>query len=145
MNRVCLALSTVLALVLAAGEGVAQAPPSAPATGREVVVEGGKYVDVTVPELQLLTENADFLIVNVHVPFEGDLPDTDASIPFDQIEAHIAHVSADKDAKILLYCRSGRMSTTAAATLAKMGYTAVHNLVGGFNAWAAAGLPMAER
>jgi rhodanese-related sulfurtransferase len=34
------------------------------------------------------------------------------------------------------------MSTEASGVLARLGYTRVYNLVGGFNAWRAAGLPM---
>jgi rhodanese-related sulfurtransferase len=34
------------------------------------------------------------------------------------------------------------MSTTAARELVALGYTNVYNLVGGFNAWAEAGLPL---
>ena len=41
----------------------------------------------------------------------------------------------DKDAKIVLYCRSGGMSRAAAYELAEEGYTNVYDLVGGKNAY----------
>ena len=118
---------------------------AADAIGKPVKVAGGAYTDISVEELQAMFENKDFLFVNVHIPFEGDIHDTDLSIAYDEINQHLDQLPEDKNAKIVLYCRSGRMSSIAAEELVKAGYTDVYNLAGGFNTWEAAGLPIEGR
>jgi rhodanese-related sulfurtransferase len=100
---------------------------------------GGQYVDIIPQELHAMLEGKDFFFVNVHIPYEGEIPDTDAFIPFDQIPAHIDEFPPAKDAKVVLYCRSGSMSATAARELVQLGYTNIFNLDGGFRAWSGEG------
>lgn len=133
MKKIWFSLMALMAFTLAACSGLDSGNDSK-----------GTYQDISVPELQGMFENQDFIFVNVHIPFEGDIPNTDLSIPYNEIEQNLEKLPADKDAKIVLYCRSGNMSSIAAETLVDLGYTNVSHLEGGFNAWQKAGLPMKD-
>jgi rhodanese-related sulfurtransferase len=100
------------------------------------------YTDISISELENMLKNKDFVLVNVHVPFEGNIPNTDLSIPYNTIDQHLDQLPADKNAKIVLYCSSDSMSNIAAKTLVQNGYSNIANLVGGFSNWEKAGLPL---
>ncbi len=136
-------LLPLFALLLIAAPVLGQAPAAQPTIGQRMPVPGGAYWEITVPQLQTMLTQKDFPLINVHVPFNGDLPLTDASIPFDQILAHLNELPSDKNAPVVLYCQSGPMGLRAATALAGQGYTRIYNLQGGMRAWGAAGLPMA--
>lgn len=102
------------------------------------------YAMITVSELEKLIDSEEFTFVNVHIPVEGNIPGTDAEISFDDMESYLDQLPMEKDAKIVLYCRSGSMSRTASEALVDLGYTNVFDLEGGYNAWVANGLPFEE-
>lgn len=108
--------------------------------GKQVQVQGGVYTEVSVSELRYKLKNKDFTLVNVHIPFEGNIPNTDVTITYDQIAQSLDRLPTDKNAEIVLYCHSGRMSTIASETLVGLGYTSIYNLDGGMVAWKNAGL-----
>ena len=110
--------------------------------GKVVKTDKGQYTDISVSELKAMLQNKDFAFINVHIPFEGKINPTDAFIPYNEIDKHLDQLPADKNAKIVLYCRSDNMSNQAAHTLVGLGYTNLYNLDGGFNAWKDAGLPL---
>lgn len=83
----------------------------------------------------------DTFVVNVHVPYEGEIEGTDAFIPYDQI-AGDDRLPPDSDTEILLYCRSGRMSASVSRALEDAGYTNIVDLDGGMVAWEAGGRPV---
>lgn len=55
-------------------------------------------------------------------------------IPYTEIENKATEMLPDKDAQILVYCRSGRRSKIASETLSKLGYTNVKEF-GGIIDW----------
>ncbi|CAN5886244.1 hypothetical protein BH23ACT11_BH23ACT11_29880 [soil metagenome] len=106
--------------------------------GETVPVEGGSFTRVPPEELKTMIDEEEVPLVNVHIPFEGDIPDTDLSIPYNKIDQNTGRLPA-KDEKIVLYCRSGGMSAEASKTLVGLGYTNVWDFGGGMNAWQQSG------
>lgn len=86
-----------------------------------------------------MLKSKDFVFINVHIPFAGNIAGTNLSIAYDQIEQNLSQLPVDKSAKIVLCCRSGRMSAFAAEDLVSLGYTNIWNLDGGKDAWAQSG------
>ena len=91
--------------------------------------------DLTVAEFDAALAQSDAFLVDVHIPEQTHLSDTDAFISYDQVAARLAEFPQDKGAAIILYCRSGSMSSEAMRTLTSHGYTNVKHLVGGIQAW----------
>ncbi len=100
------------------------------------------YTMVSVAEFQTMMEAKDFFLVNVHIPVEGNIPGTDANIPFDEIPTYLDQFPQDKDSKIVLYCKSNSMALSAAEELASLGYSNLYNVDGGTVAWQEAGLAL---
>lgn len=138
MIRVVSALYAAGALLLAA----CQSSASTDVQEKKIELSGGSYTDISVTELQSMLKDKDFTLVNVHIPYAGDIPKTDLSIPYNEIEQNLEQLPVDKNAKIILYCQSDRMSRIASETLVDMGYTNVYNLDGGMVAWKGTGLDL---
>ena len=111
-------------------------------TGETVSTADGSYQNITPTELHSILKNKDFAFINVHIPFAGNIPDTDLSIPYNEIQQNLSQLPKDKDVKIVLYCSSGRMSQIAAEELLSLGYSNVWNLQGGMVDWQQAGFEL---
>jgi rhodanese-related sulfurtransferase len=126
---------------VALGVAACSSPPAL-VTATKVSVAGGTYTNVSPAQLKQMLATKDFVLINVHVPYAGELAQTDAFIPYNDIEQNLAKLPADKNAKIVLYCSSGHMSGIAVNTLIKLGYTNIWNLEGGMASWESAGNPL---
>ncbi len=124
------------------GKDRGSARSSAREVGEEVAVPGGSYTRVSPAELRGALRGGDLLLVNTHVPFAGNLPGTDLSIPFDRVAQNTNRLPADRDARIAVYCLGGPMSASASEALVRLGYENVWDLEGGMEAWEGAGLPL---
>ncbi len=63
------------------------------------------FTDITVAQLEARLPNKDFTLVNVHIPFAGNIPQTDVSIPYNEIAQNVDKLPATKR-------KSSRPSTT---------------------------------
>ncbi len=129
---------------------VAACSPAAdtrPATGTFTEqAKVGSYQTLTLDAFaDILAKNkSKYTVVNVHIPYEGEIEGTDAKVPYDDLNALMATLP-DKNAPIILYCRSGRMSEIASKALAEKGYTQVWDVPGGMIAWEASGRKIIEK
>jgi rhodanese-related sulfurtransferase len=82
------------------------------------------------------------IVINVHIPYAGDIPGTEVDIPFDQVDDIETYLKHDHCADVVLVCNGGSMSLSAGNELIQRGYLRVRDLNGGMGAWQAAGYPL---
>ncbi len=85
-------------------------------------------------------------LIDVRQPQErvsGSIPGA-RQIPIDLILQTIPNEIPDPNAPVVVFCRSGMYGGMAQGALRKLGYTNVANIVGGFEAWKRAGLPVEQ-
>ena len=96
-------------------------------------VEGALLVDTRSADLR----RADGIIPgSVHVPL---------SVLFWRLDPSSGHDDpplSDLTRRVVLVCAHGYSSSLAAATLRDLGFSEAADVIGGFEAWAAAGLPV---
>ncbi len=97
--------------------------------------EKALYHSITPEELSTMMKNKDFTLVDTHIPEQERIEGTDIFIPYNEIIDNLDMLPSDKNAKIVLYCRSGGMSRAAAYLLTEKWYTNVYDLVGWKNAY----------
>jgi hydroxyacylglutathione hydrolase len=63
------------------------------------------------------------------------------SIPLGKLKSRTAEL--DREKLLVVHCKSGYRSSIAVSMLRRAGFRDIANLIGGFDAWKAAGLPCA--
>ena len=81
------------------------------------------YKNISVDEFIGMMDHKDFILINVHVPYNGEIPKTDLLIPF----------------------HAGPMGYVAAEKLVAMGYRQVLHFQGGMVSWKNAGKGLVNR
>jgi rhodanese-related sulfurtransferase len=94
--------------------------------------------DITVQELKARSEAGEkLLVIDVREPEEYQEANIAALlIPLgDVLEGKLGQLPIEKETEIILQCRSGKRSATAALYLESLGYSNCKNLVGGILEW----------
>jgi rhodanese-related sulfurtransferase len=99
------------------------------------------YRDVSVEEAKKLIDDGAFVLdVRTIDEYNSGHIEGAVLIPYTELEERISEVPRDR--VIVVYCRSGRRSEIASKILQEKGFTQVNNMLGGINAWKAAGYPI---
>jgi hydroxyacylglutathione hydrolase len=90
---------------------------------------------------ELLAGSTPLFVLDVRNPDEWSRGHLAAAtlIPLPQLHSRLDELPRDRP--IVVHCQRGPRSAAAAATLDAFGFTDVHDVIGGFSAWSAAGLP----
>jgi len=93
--------------------------------------------------IRLINNNDDALVIDIRESGDfgkGHIKGA-TNLPLSSIKDKLDGLTQNKDSVILAYCNSGATSNKACRLLTQAGFTNVHNIAGGINAWLEAKLP----
>ena len=94
-----------------------------------------EVTDLSSDQLAEMLLDEDFELINVHVPYGGEIAGTDAHIDYREIDELEAWLGGALDARAVLYCMTGPMSQEATEALVERGYCAIYDLPDGMVGW----------
>ncbi|MEA1984525.1 MAG: rhodanese-like domain-containing protein [Euryarchaeota archaeon] len=100
--------------------------------------------DVPVEQAKAMIDDGDVFILDLRNAgkYRAGHIEGATLIPYSDLESRLDEVPKDKH--LLVYCRTGFHSATAADLLVEKGYMDVYNMLGGFNSWESKGYPYVE-
>ena len=114
-------------------------------TAKDLVAEAKKNtVSISVSDAKAIFDKGGVTFLDCREPKEyksGHIPGA-VNIPRGLLEFKIGAKISDKNAQIIMYCKSGGRGCLACESIGKMGYKNVKNMDGGWKAWAKAGYPV---
>jgi len=114
-------------------------------TSKDFVAEAKKnIVTISVSDAKTLLDKGGITFLDVRTKKEyksGHVPGA-INLSRGLIEFKIGKKIADKNAAVIVYCKTGGRSSLATYTLVRMGYKNVKSMDGGWKAWAKAGYPV---
>jgi len=91
-------------------------------------------------EFEVIISDENVFVLQAHVPYIGEIEGTDLIMTdWEHPNDYVDELPKDKETKIAVYCRSGRMSAFTSQKLIEMGYINVYDLDGGMKSWTESG------
>ncbi len=93
---------------------------------------------------QKVKKDPHIAVIDVREPdeWEGGVVPGAITIPRGLLELRVEEAVPEKNTEIIAYCAGGTRSALAASALEQLGYKKVSSMIGGFNGWKNAGLPI---
>ena len=114
-------------------------------TAKDFVAEAKKNItSISVSDAKALFDKGGVTFLDVRTKKEfksGHVPGA-INLSRGLIEFKVDKKIADKNASVVVYCKSGDRSALATYTLVRMGYKNVKSMDGGWKAWTKAGYPV---
>ncbi len=114
-------------------------------TAKDFEKEALKHITtISVSEAKAILDKGGFTFLDVRTEKEykkGHIPGA-VNVPRGRLEYDIGKDIPDKNASVVMYCKTGGRSSLATNTLVKMGYKNLKNMDGGWKAWSKAGYPV---
>ncbi len=144
-KRICAALISIIMLLSLSLVGCDQAQKGAGDTigggnaqnAPGATTDKADYVSISAEEAkEIMDANSEAIILDVRTQqeFDGGHIPRAICVPVETIGAEPPSELPDKDATILVYCRSGNRSKQAAEKLVDLGYTDIREF-GGISSW----------
>jgi rhodanese-related sulfurtransferase len=134
------------------------APSIAGANSQTQHTAYGVYHNVSASVAREILEKKDAFLLDVRTPAEYNYSHIEGAklIPLKNVPAHdpvnlsdnkllpkrMNELPKNKQAKIVVYCYSGKRGATASQMIAKAGYKRVYNIQDGLEAWVNSGYPV---
>ena len=128
MRRIILFPALAVSLLLLGGCGTAKVSP-----GSEADTAGrAEYHKITAGEAYEMMGSQDVVVVDVRTQeeYDGGHIENAILVPNESIGDEPPEALPDKEAALLIYCRSGRRSKEAAEKLLRLGYQSVYDFGG---------------
>lgn len=114
-------------------------------TAKDLVAEAKKnIVMISVSDAKAVFDKGGIIFLDCREPKEyksGHIPGA-VNIPRGLLEFKIGKKIPDKNASIVIYCKSGGRASLGCCNLVRMGYKNAKNMDGGWKAWTKAGYPV---